>query len=255
VTRSPLGDDNSSSRDRLVLTSPVMPYQDGPEPQGPQMARKPKAARSNDFASSPEEVLAALSDAPAPVRRGRKPKAAASPEPLATMDSDDAVAGSADADGSIADPIAAPVRKRPGPKPKQRAGAAEAVPLRKSARAKPGRKARTSDATPDPMSAADSRPDAGTDGQQDQHEQLRGPEPATLEPASASIASNAAPSGSSQNAAASAQPAAEWDQAADTVRFNWAEIERTASQDGPNQVMAKLLVAARAEGATSRWPF
>ena len=47
----------------------------------------------------------------------RKPKAAASPEPLAIMDSDDAVGGTADADSSIADSIAAPVRKRPGPKP------------------------------------------------------------------------------------------------------------------------------------------
>jgi hypothetical protein len=219
------------------------------------MARKPKAASSNDFASSPEGILAALSDAPAPVRRGRKPKAAVSAEPLATMDSDDTVGGSADADGGIADPIAAPVRKRPGPKPKQRAGAAEAVPLRHTAEAKPGRKARASDATPEPMSAADGKSDAGTDGQQDLQEQLRGPEPATPKPTSAAAASNAAPSGSSQNAAASAQPAAQWDRATDTVRFNWGEIERTASQDGPNQVMAKLLVAARAEGATSRWPF
>ena len=215
------------------------------------MARKPKAASSNDFASSPEEVLAALSDAPAPARRGRKPKAAASAEPLATMDSDDAAGGSADADGSIADPVRAPVRKRPGPKPKQRAGGDAAAPLQNGAGAKPGRKARASDAAPDPMSAADSRPDAGTDGQQDQ---LRDPEPATPEPTSASAASNAVPSGSSQNAATSAQPAAQWDRAADTMRFDWVEIERTASQDGPNQVMAKLLVAARAEGATSRWP-
>jgi len=219
-----------------------MPYQDGPEPQGSQMARKPKAASSNAFAASPEGVLAALSDAPA------------SAEPLATMDSDDAAGGSADADGSIADPVAAPVRKRPGPKPKQRAGRDAAAPLRKGAGAKPKRKARASDATPEPMSAADSRPDAGTDGQQDQQEQLRGPEPATPEPAPTLAASNAAPSGSSQNAATSAQPAAQWDRATDTVRFNWAEIKRTASQDGPNQVMAKLLVAARAEGANSRWP-
>ncbi len=58
-----------------------------------------------------------------------------------------------------------------------------------------------------------------------------------------------------RSAAAPAQPAAQWDRATDTVRFNWAEIERTASQDGPNQAMAKLLVAARAEGANSRWPF
>ena len=218
------------------------------------MARKPKGARSNDFASSPEEVLAALSDAPAPVRQGRKPKAAAAAEPLATMDSDDAVGGVADADGSIADSVAAPVRKRPGPKPKQRVGGDAAAPLRKGAGAKPGRKARASDATPEPMLAADSRPDVGTEGQQDQQQQRRGPEPATPEPASASAASNAEPSGSSQNAATSAQSAARWDRAADTVRFDWAEIKRTASQDGPNQVMAKLLVAARAEGATSRWP-
>ncbi len=218
------------------------------------MARKPKAARSNDFASSPEEVLAVLSNAPAPVRRGRKPKAAASAEPLATMDSDDAVGGGADADGIIADPIAAPVHKRPGPKPKQQAGGDAAAPLRKGAGAKFGRKACASDATPDPMSAADSRPDAGTDGQQDQKEQRRGPEPATPESTSASATSNAAPSGSSQNAATSAQPVAQWDRATDTVRFDWVEIERTVSQDGPNQVMAKLLVAARAEGANSRWP-
>ncbi len=213
------------------------------------MARKPKAASSNDFASSPEEVLAALSDAPAPLRRGRKPKAAASAEPLATMDSDDA------AGGSIADPVTAPVRKRPGPKPKQRASAAEAAPLQHSAEAMSGQEAQAPDAAPDPMSAADSRPDAGTDGQQDQQEQLRGPEPATPESTSASAASDAAPSGSSQKAATSAQPAAQWDRATDTVRFDWAEIERTASQDGSNQVMAKLLVAARAEGANSRWPF
>ncbi len=164
------------------------------------MARKPKAARSNDFASSPDEVLAALSDAPAPVRRGRKPKAATPPAPLATMDSDDAAGGSADADGSIAGPIAAPVRKRPDPKPKQRAGGDAAAPLRHSAEATSGQKARASDAAPEPMLAADSRPDAGTDGQKDQQEQLRGPEPATPEPTSASVASNAAPSGSSQNA-------------------------------------------------------
>ena len=51
-----------------------------------------------------------------------------------------------------------------------------------------------------------------------------------------------------------AKAAARWDRATDTVEFDWPEIERTASQDGPNQVMAKLLVAARAEGANSRWP-
>ena len=58
-----------------------------------------------------------------------------------------------------------------------------------------------------------------------------------------------------KNAAAPSKPAAQWDPAADTVRFDWPEIEQTASRPGPNQVMAKLLVAARAEGANSRWPF
>ena len=50
------------------------------------------------------------------------------------------------------------------------------------------------------------------------------------------------------------KPAAYWDRATDTVQFDWPEIARTATQDGPNQGMAKLLVAARAEGANSRWP-
>ena len=52
-----------------------MPYQGVLEPEESQMARRPKAASSNEFASSPEEILAALGDAPSPVRRGRKPKA------------------------------------------------------------------------------------------------------------------------------------------------------------------------------------
>ena len=63
-----------------------------------------------------------------------------------------------------------------------------------------------------------------------------------------------APPASSQNGSDQAKPAARWDRAADTVQFDWPAIERTAAQDGPNQVMAKLLVAARAEGANSRWP-
>ena len=215
------------------------------------MARKPKAASSNEPATPVDAVLPALSDAAAPVRRGRKPKTAALPEPLAMMDSDDAAGGTADADSSIADPIAAPVRKRPGPKPKQRAGAAEAAPLQEDAEVKPGRKARAHDATPEPMPAADDTPHAEKAGQQGQ---AHGRVPATLEAAPNSAPSDAAPPGSSQDTATSAQPTARWDRANDTVRFEWAKIERTAAQDGPNQAMAKLLVAARAEGANSRWP-
>jgi len=208
------------------------------------MARKPKTASSNEPAASIDAAQPALSDAAAPVRRGRKPKTVGLPEPLAMMDSDDAV-------GSIADPIAAPVRKRPGPKPKQRAGAAEAAPLQSGAAAKPGRKARAPAVTPEPMPAMDDMPHAKLAGRQ---EQAHDREPATLETTPAPATSDAAPTGSDQNMAISAKPAAQWDRATDTVRFVWAEIERMAAQDGPNQAMAKLLVAARAEGANSRWP-
>lgn len=69
------------------------------------------------------------------------------------------------------------------------------------------------------------------------------------------LASDVPPPSMAQDMAPPAKPAAQWDRATDTVRFNWPEIKRTALQAGPNQVMAKLLVTACAEGANSRWPF
>jgi len=51
-----------------------------------------------------------------------------------------------------------------------------------------------------------------------------------------------------------AKPAAYWDRATNAVQFDWPAIEQIASHEGANQGMAKLLVAARAEGANSRWP-
>jgi len=167
-----------------------------------------------------------------------------------TADEPNTVGGTVDADGSIADPIAAPVRKRPGPKPKQRAGGAEAAPLQNGAETKPGRKARAPDAALEAKPTADSIPTAEVEARQ---QPAYGHKAATLETTPASAASDAAPAGSGQNMA-SAKPAAHWDRATDTVRFEWAEIEQTAAQDGPNQALAKLLVAARAEGANSRWP-
>ena len=53
---------------------------------------------------------------------------------------------------------------------------------------------------------------------------------------------------------APATPAARRNRASDTVSLDWPAIERTAAQHGPNQAMAKLLIAARAEGTQSRWP-
>lgn len=49
--------------------------------------------------------------------------------------------------------------------------------------------------------------------------------------------------------------AVRWNPATDTATFDWLAIEQVAAAEGPNQDMAKLLLAARAEGANSRWPF
>jgi hypothetical protein len=92
------------------------------------------------------------------------------------------------------------------------------------------------------------------DGQQSRPQQVHGHKPVTPELTSRSGGIDAASAASSQDGATSSQPAAHWDRDTDTVRFEWLEIERAAAQAGPNQVMAKLLVAARAEGANSRWP-
>ena len=63
----------------------------------------------------------------------------------------------------------------------------------------------------------------------------------------------------SKDSAAASLPlqhaAARWDADIGTATFDWPSIEQVAAADGPNQAMAKLLLAARAEGANSRWPF
>ncbi len=204
------------------------------------MARKPKAASSNEFATSAEQVLAVLGDAPAPARRGREPKAAALPGPPATVDGDDAGEDGGEAGTAGATPGAAamqdvPVRRRPG---------------------RPRKQAAESSSSPQEDAGGQPEPDAG------RSDTLTTPAPAGDDamiaemayPVSADVGSDAAPPPNDQDTATPAQPAAHWDRATDTVRFRWAEIERTAAQGGPNQAMAKLLVAARAEGANSRWP-
>ena len=52
-----------------------------------------------------------------------------------------------------------------------------------------------------------------------------------------------------------ANSAVQMDGETGAVQFDWSAIERTAAEPGPNQLMAKLLIAARSEGANSRWPF
>ena len=165
------------------------------------MARTPKAAPP-----------------PLPARRGRKPKDVAPAEPAA------------DTEVEMAAVPDAPVRGKPGRKPKPQPEAA--LPAEAT--------------LPDSMVAQAS-------GQDDMIAEMAYPVSADAGSPSSSDAGDPAPA-LGHNMASTAKPAARWDQAADTVQFDWPEIERTAAQDGPNQAMAKLLVAARAEGAHSRWP-
>ena len=192
------------------------------------MARTPKAAPSP----------------PVPARRGRKPKEAEPIESASAEEGDAEDAEIVEAEAAIVAPVEKPARGKPGPKPKRRPELA--LP-----------------ALPD----ADEQPamdlgqlDAAMELTLDQGDAMVAemPDPVSADDGGAATSSDAVvgdvPLAASHAGPDQAKPAARWDRAADTVQFDWPAIERTAAQDGPNQVMAKLLVAARAEGANSRWP-
>ena len=206
------------------------------------MARKPKPTRPIEApAAVVEPELPVLGKAPAPVRRGRPPKPAETPPPsFAAAD-----VAEADTEADV------PSKRRQGRKPKPLGGAA--APLSRDeprrAMAKRGRKPR--DAEP----AAESENAALSAEAADENGPAAGSDANARDAAGAKPADEAAPSSVVSGPTASSKPAAHWDRATGTVQFDWPEIERTALQDGPNQAMAKLLVAARAEGAHSRWPF
>ena len=122
-----------------------------------------------------------------------------------------------------AEPVAAASPRRPGPKPKPQEMAPTPVPPVDAA-GKQSRKPRLAKPGAEPSITA-------------------GPEGG--EPAPTAVA---------PDQPSAEKPAAQWDQPTGTVRFDWSAIESTAAQPGPNQIMAKLLIAARAEGANSRWP-
>ena len=180
------------------------------------MARTPKA---------PPAVI--------PARRGRKPKEA---EPIGfAADTNDGVeeTEAVEAEAAIVTPVAKPARGRPGPKPKARP---EPAMTGLSDAKEPQPALDLGKATTAEMADPASAEDGGT-------------------PVSNNAAvDNVAPLALSQGGSEQARSAARWNQVAGTVQFDWPAIERTAAQEGPNQVMAKLLVAARAEGANSRWP-
>ena len=182
---------------------------------------------------------------PAPVRRGRKPKA--EPGELALTVGNGA--GDAEPIEAEAPPDEVPARSKPGRKPKMRPEAA--LPAA-AGDEPPAMSLDQLNATAEPAPAGDdamiaemagpvSAGDEGSAGEGS------APGPASadadgMSPASGPVGSEPLP------------PAAWWDRASGRVRFDWPAIERTASQEGPHQAMAKLLVAARAEGAHSRWP-
>ena len=215
------------------------------------MARKPKAQLHPDVAAALPVALAAMDHAPAPAGQGRKAKAdAPSPGPSAPGH-DDTAAGGVDADADGGAPAEAPRRKGPHRSPTPPAIAAAAPLLEGSAPGRRGPKRRTPqpDAVPERVGneaqSHEGKPQTESDASTD---------PVPMDTAPAMPSDDAQPPLPGLNAPSSAQPAAHWDRAMDTVRFDWPAIERTAAQEGPNQGMAKLLVAARAEGANSRWP-
>ena len=218
------------------------------------MGRRPKSIGSSEIVTATELPARPESQTSAPARRGRKPKLSAIPaEVMEAPSGNNAGRDPIAARSTAADTEAPSGRRRPGPKPKHPVAAPVTALPRAEAGVKRGRKARaSSQGLIDPASASDggttavsSRTPTTSDSETGTGISL--PEPSVT-------AGREAPRSVAQGLADPIQPAAHWDRATDTVRFDWAAIEQTASQEGPNQAMAKLLVAARAEGANSRWP-
>ena len=215
------------------------------------MARKPKAQLHPDVAAALPVALAAMDGAPAPARRGPRAKASApSPEPPAPGHGDTA-AGSIEVSADGAVPAEAPRRKGPNRSPKSPA-TAMATPLPESSapeRRGPKRRLPQPDATPERVG---NEVPGHEEKSQTEGDASTVPVPMNTGPAGPGNGAQSPLPG--LDAPSPAQPAAHWDRATNTVRFDWPAIERTAARDGLNQGMAKLLVAARAEGANSRWP-
>lgn len=140
-------------------------------------------------------------------------------------------------------------RGRDGRKPKQAPGAAVSPLLQGHAKPRRGRPPRQPKSEPEPT--GDDAPAAEVASPA----AARGSDIARSDASPATPASDAASSSINTETSAPSKPAAQWDRATDMVRFDWPKVERVAAQPGPNQAMAKLLLAARAEGEHSHWPF
>ena len=218
------------------------------------MARKPKTQPSPDDAAAiaaPEP--AKPNEAAGPARRGRKPKAAALSfgSPSAAGVGNPAM-DDVGPDASKASPAKMPGRRGPGRKPKQ-AASAETAPVGPDNAAEPqGQAAHRPEAEAIPDLIGD---DASAVAVASQAEAAADSDPVEPDLGPGRAADEAAQPTPEAEASMPAKPVAHWDRTTDRVQFDWPTIERTAAQNGPNQGMAKLLLAARAEGAQSRWPF
>ena len=184
------------------------------------MARKPKTQLHPDVAAALPVALAAmdgLPGLPGLARRGRQADAS-SPE-LPVPGRDDTGLSGVGTDAGGATPAKTPRR------PKRPAAATVSAPEDNA----PKRRRPQPDEAPELIETNSPGHEAGPSG-------------------------DAQPSLPNLDAPPPVQPAVRWDRATDAMRFDWPAIERMAAADGPNQGMAKLLVAARAEGAESRWP-
>jgi hypothetical protein len=203
------------------------------------------------MARTPKAVLPPAPSTPA--RRGRPSKAVVAPPgaPAATAAEDAATSSAEDAAAVAVESGTPPVQGRRGRKPQQEA--ADRAPallyeaVMGAVAAEAGHAADGPQPTGDEDGTAPAEAAFPVSGTADSGA-------GAVEHGGGAQAAGAGPPSPSLDMPGPAQPAACWDPALDRVSFDWPAIERTAAQDCPNRAMAKLLVAARAEGANSRWP-
>ena len=217
------------------------------------MARKPKTHSSTEAAAAgPSANLSPVTDAPAPVGRGRKSKPIMpSPELPLAASMDDTAKDEIEGVAQDAIPTKIPGRRGPNRNSAQSAGAAIAPVIQDDAVGKRGRTSRQPKAETPPDLVKD---DAPTDPAVSEAEASASSDPVQPDLGPGRSGGELHQRSQGLDAPAPVKSAAQWDRATDAVRFDWPAIEQTATHEGPNQGMAKLLIAARAEGANSRWP-
>lgn len=212
--------------DFVTEQSPVVPSRRGRKPKGHDVPSAELSLPDAFFPGGDEPTPEAAKpdmEPPAKARRGRPPKTQPVPEQTGTSDN------TAPAMGETAEHADATKGSEPFNSTAETVlePATETSPVAKARR---GRQPKTK-----PI-----QPSSATPAAQPAH-----------------AAAMVAPAGDQHGAkvAISGPSAARWDSATGTATFDWPTIERVAATEGPNQAMARLLLAARAEGANSRWPF